>query len=57
MDPVQNDGRRGQEDKPESEGATTTKDEEIDVEVGSTMSEGQNGKHALRPLEGQGTSM
>ena len=47
----------GQDGKPESEEATTTKDEEIDAEFGTTASEGREVKHALRPVEGQETSM
>ena len=38
-------------------GMTTTKGGESDTEVGTTTSEGRKMKHALRPLEGQETSM
>ena len=48
---------RGQDGKPEAEGTTATKEEEADAEVGTTTSEGRETEHALRPAEGQGTSM
>ena len=50
---------RGHEDQTESRAATTTKEEELeaDAEVGTTASEGREAKHALRPAEGQETSM
>jgi hypothetical protein len=50
------DGRPGQGGKPESEGATATKDEETDAEFSSTM-DGRDGRHAVRSVEGQGRSM
>ena len=48
---------QGQEGQTESRGTTTTKGEEANAEVGSTASEACNRKHALRPAEGQQTSM
>ena len=36
---------------------TTRKEEKADAEVGTTTSEGQDTRHALRPAEGQGTSV
>jgi hypothetical protein len=53
---IQYDGRAGQSAKSESEGATATKDEETDAEFGSTT-DGRDGRHAVRSVEGQGTSM
>jgi hypothetical protein len=53
---IRYDGRAGQAGKPESEGATTTKDEETDAEFGSTT-DGHDGRHVVQPVEGQGTSM
>ena len=38
-------------------GTTTTKEEKADAEVGTTTSEGHDTGHALRPAEGQGTSV
>ena len=38
-------------------GATTSKEEKADTEVGTTTSERHDTGHALRPAEGQGTSM
>jgi hypothetical protein len=53
---IRNDGRAGQGGKPELEGATATKDEETDAEFSSTI-DGRDGRHATRPVEGQGASM
>ena len=46
--------KRGQ---TESGATTTTKEEEADTKVGSTVGEARNTKHAVRPVEGQETSM
>jgi hypothetical protein len=53
---IQYDGRVGQGGKPGLEGATTTKDEETDAEFGSTT-DGRDGRHVVRPVKSQGTSM
>jgi hypothetical protein len=53
---IRYDGQAGQGSKPESEGATATGDVENDAEFGSKEEE-RNGRHAIRPTEGQGTSM
>jgi hypothetical protein len=50
------DGQAGQGGKPESKGATATKDVETDAEFWSTEGE-HNGRHAIRPTEGQGAGM
>jgi hypothetical protein len=50
------DGRAGQDGKPELGGATATEDVETDAEFGSTGEE-RNGRHAIRPMEGQETGM
>jgi hypothetical protein len=49
-------GKQAQHDEPESGGATAMEDEKTNTEFGST-DEGCNTKHALRPTEGQRTSM
>ena len=48
---------RVQDGEPESEGATTRKDEETNALLGFTTDEGRNMEHALRSAEGQRTSM
>jgi hypothetical protein len=53
---IRYDGQACQGGKPESEGATATGDVENDAEFGPTEEE-RNGRHAIRPTEGQGTSM
>jgi hypothetical protein len=53
---IRYDGRAGQGGKPESEGATAIKDEETDAEFGSTT-DGRDGRHTTRPVEGQRASM
>jgi hypothetical protein len=53
---IRYDGQAGQGGRPESKGATATEDVEIDAEFESTREE-RNGKRAIRPIEGQGTSM
>jgi hypothetical protein len=52
---IRHDGRTGQGGKTESDGATATAGEETDAEFGST--DGRDGRHAIRPVEGQRTSM
>jgi hypothetical protein len=53
---IRYDGRAGQGGKPESEGATAIKDDETDAEFGSST-DGRDGRHATRTVEGQGASM
>jgi hypothetical protein len=50
---IRYDGQAGQGGKPESEGATATEDIETNAEFRSTEEE-RNGRHAIRPTEGQG---
>jgi hypothetical protein len=49
-------GEQAQDDEPEPGGATAMEGEETDAELGSA-DEGRNMEHALRPTEGQETSM
>ena len=48
---------RGQKGQTDMGGTSTTKEEKADAEVRTTTSEGHDTGHALRPAEGQGTSV